>query len=128
MSLFKKKTSNSFSGKSREAKIGEIAANLATQVQLGTESRDLLGALFLSTESLNEAQVAELNEATSTIPTTATQISEAAASEGDQLTPDEVQNIQDSLVVAANPEAYLKSGNEEEAGTVHGVLGGEVDP
>jgi len=127
MSLFKKKTSNSFSGKSREAKIGEIAAALATQVQLGTESRDLLGALFLSTESLDDSQVAELNEATSTIPTTATQISEAAASEGDQLTPDEVKNIQDSLIVAGNPEAYLKSGNEEEAGTVHGVLGGEVD-
>lgn len=127
MSLFKKKTSNSFSGKSREALIGEIAANLATQVQLGTESRDLLGALFVSQESLNEAQVAELNEATTAIPTTATQIGEAAAAEGEQLTPDEVQNIQDSLVVAANPEAYLKSGNEEEAGTVHGVLGGEVD-
>lgn len=127
MSLFKKKTSNSFSGKSREAKIGEIAAALATQVQLGTESRDLLGALFVSHESLNEAQVAELNEATTAIPTTATQIGETAAAEGEQLTPDEVQNIQDSLVVAANPEAYLKSGNEEEAGTVHGVLGGEVD-
>lgn len=127
MSLFKKKTSNSFSGKSREALIGEIAANLATQVQLGTESRDLLGALFVSQESLNEAQVAELNEATTAIPTTATQIGEAAAAEGEQLTPDEVQNIQDALVVAANPEAYLKSGNEEEAGTVHGVLGGEVD-
>ena len=127
MSLFKKKTSNSFSGKSREALIGEIAANLATQVQLGTESRDLLGALFVSQESLNEAQVAELNEATTAIPTTATQIGETAAAEGEQLTPDEVQNIQDSLVVAANPEAYLKSGNEEEAGTVHGVLGGEVD-
>lgn len=127
MSLFKKKTSNSFSGKSREAKIGEIAAALATQVQLGTESRDLLGALFVSHESLNEAQVAELNEATTAIPTTATQIGETAASEGEQLTPDEVKNIQDALVVAANPEAYLKSGNEEEAGTVHGVLGGEVD-
>lgn len=127
MSLFKKKTSNSFSGKTREAKIGEIAAAMATQVQLGTESRDLLGALFVSQESLNEAQVAELNEATTAIPTTATQIGEAAAAEGEQLTPEEVQNIQDSLVVAANPEAYLKSGNEEEAGTVHGVLGGEVD-
>ena len=127
MSLFKKKTSNSFSGKTREAKIGEIAAAMATQVQLGTESRDLLGALFVSQESLNDAQVAELNEATTAIPTTATQIGEAAAAEGEQLTPDEVQNIQDSLVVAANPEAYLKSGNEEEAGTVHGVLGGEVD-
>lgn len=127
MSLFKKKTSNSYAGKSREAKIGEIATALSTQVQLGTESRDLLGALFLSTESLDESQVAELNEATSAIPTTATQIGEAAASEGEQLTPEEVQNIQDSLVVAVNPEAYLKSGNEEEAGTVHGVLGGEVD-
>lgn len=127
MSLFKKKTSNSFSGKTREAKIGEIAAAMATQVQLGTESRDLLGALFVSQESLNDAQVAELNEATTAIPTTATQIGEAAAAEGEQLTPEEVQNIQDSLVVAANPEAYLKSGNEEEAGTVHGVLGGEVD-
>ena len=127
MSLFKKKTSNSFSGKTREAKIGEIAAEMATQVQLGTESRDLLGALFVSQESLNDAQIAELNEATTAIPTTATQIGEAAAAEGEQLTPEEVQNIQDSLVVAANPEAYLKSDNEEEAGTVHGVLGGEVD-
>ena len=128
MSIFKKNANRSL-GKSREALIGEIAKDFYSDVQLGRESVSLLGALMLSRESVDESQIEQLDETSgSVIASTATSISDTAKKEGAELTPEEVDNIQESLVIAANPEAYLKSGDaDESAGTVHGILGGEVE-
>ena len=128
MSIFKKNANRSL-GKSREALIGEIAKDFYSDVQLGRESVSLLGALMLSRESVDESQIEQLDETSgSVIASTATSISDTAKKEGAELTPEEVDNIQESLVIAANPEAYLKSGDADEtAGTVHGILGGEVE-
>ena len=128
MSIFKKNANRAL-GKSREALIGEIAKDFYSDVQLGTESVSLLGALMLSRESVDESQVEQLEQVSGPVVVgAATGISDVAKKEGVELTPEEVDNIQESLVITANPEAYLKSGNADEtAGAVHGILGGEVE-
>ena len=127
MFLFSK-TRKDFGGPSREQRIGDAAKESFNSIRLSTEAAQILSQAFLSTESLSAQQQSELTEAVSGIPEATTTLAEGLRQdENIELTPAEVANIQESMIIASNPEAYLKSAAERPEGVVVPVIGGEPE-
>lgn len=118
-------------GPSREQVIGDVAKSYYDAVALSTESQSILGQAFLSLESLNSAQLAEVQEATQGIPNSVTSMqSDLANNHNIALSDAEVENVQEAMVIAANPDAYLKNAINQDPSAVVSAIGGEpqVEP
>lgn len=127
MFLFSK-TRKDFGGPSREQRIGDAAKESFNSIRFSTEAAQILSQAFLTTESLSAQQQSELTEAVSGIPEATTTLAEdLRQDENIELTPAEVANIQESMIIASNPEAYLKSAAERPEGVVVPVIGGEPE-
>ena len=127
------KSKQGFGTVSREQRIGEMAGQYFNDIQLGTESLSLLGNAFLSTESMSPTQLNELNTLVKPIPAAADGIRTALQNDPTApvvLTDAEVSNIEEAMVIASNPAAYIKAAGEVNPDAVIPSIGGspEVAP
>lgn len=126
MSLVKSKIKAMQPNQNTQTIFGILAAN--KNIQLGTESRSLLGRAFLTLESFSEGDRRDADTAADQLDDATTEIKTAYEAETEQqLSDDQVKNIRESLIAAQDPDAYSKGVAQRDAETLVSPLGGEAD-
>lgn len=117
-----------FSKPSNASVLGQLIKDRYQDVALTQEARAIAGKAFLTFESFTSAEAQDLNAHTATVETAVTEVKNQYETQtNDTLTADQVEALGDSIVVAQNPDEYLRAAAERPEGTVISSVGGDSD-
>lgn len=129
LSLFGNKSNSNGKQSVTEAMFNAVSNNINSLI-LPEKNAELLSKVFLGTESFEAKEEAFIGSGASSLKDNAARISEAYTdATGRNLTENQLDSLHDSLLMAQEPKAYIKSSERTSLpeGAIISGLGGEPD-